>query len=318
VKSLAVLLLTLAAGASPALAQSPPPGRPLNPIATSRSGLGYVPYLPFDLTRNRWSLSFEYGNAIDFDQRGAASYLLDAELMRTSVAWTRDLSPRLWLSVEGEIVGSYDGFADGFVVWYHRQIRFVQPERDARPKNVYGFEIALPDGTRVAPEQTGLALGDARATIARRHDAFQQTALTVTFPTATGSGGFGRGVPSLNLTHAMRIDLANPLFWEISAGAGYTPKHGALRAYQHTVFAMGTTGVRIHLWGGQSIYGYFFYHTPYYRGTTLNSLDNHELTGDFGWLIHSKGGNEWRIGMTEDLGPGDPGIDLVFKASGTW
>ncbi len=317
-KSVAILFLTLAMGAAPALAQSPPSGRPLNPSATSRSGLSYQPYLPYDLSRNRWSASFEYGNAIERDQRGSASYLLDAELMRGTVAWTRDLSPRLWVSTQGEVVGSYAGFADAFFVWYHRQIGFSQPERAARPKNTYGYDLVLPDGTHYAPRRTPLALGDARVTLGWRHNLEQQTAVSLTLPTATGDGGFGRGVPSVSASHALRVDLAAPLFWEISAGAGFTPRHGALSPYQHVVFGMGTTGVRIHLWGGQSIYGYFFYHTPYYHDTTLESLDNHELTGDFGWMIHSNGGNEWRVGMSEDLKPGDAGIDLVFKVSGSW
>ena len=317
VKSFLISAILLGAIASPALAQSPPSGRPLNPMSASRSGLSYEPYLPYDLSRNRWSAAFEYGNAIERDERGSASYLLDAELMRTSIGWTRDLSPRLWLSLQGEVVGSYAGFADGFFVWYHRQIGFVQPERNARPKNSYGFELTLPDGTHLAPERTPFALGDARATIGFRHDFFQQSTLSITLPTATGHGQLGRGVPSVSATHTLRIDLADPLFWEISAGAGFTPKHGVLRDYQRSLFAMGTTGVRIHLWGGQSIYGYFFYHTPYYHNTTLASLDSRELTGDFGWMIHSSGGNEWRIGMTEDLKPGDNGIDLVFKVSGT-
>ncbi len=311
-------IIFLATGVSWAGAQSPPSGRPLNPTSASRSGLAYQPYLPYDLTRDRWSASFEYGNAIESDQQGSASYLLDAELMRTTVAWTRDLTPHAWVSVQGEVVGSYAGFADGFFVWYHRQIGFSQPERTARPENAYAYEFTLPDGTRYSPERTPVALGDARVTLGVRHNGDQQTALALTLPTATGHGNFGRGVPSFNVSHALRVDLADPLFWEISAGAGFTPKHGPLGDYQHTLFGMGTTGVRIHLWGGQSIYGYFFYHTPYYHNTTLKSLDSRELTGDFGWMIHSSGGNEWRIGMTEDLKPGDNGIDLVFKVSGTW
>lgn len=314
--SLAVIFL--ATGVSWAGAQSPPSGRPLNPTAASRSGLAYQPYLPYDLTRDRWSASFEYGNAIELDQQGSTSYLLDAELMRTTVAWTRDLTPHAWVSVQGEVVGSYAGFADGFFVWYHRQIGFSQPERTVRPENAYAYEFTLPDGTRYSPERTPVALGDARVTLGVRHNGDQQTAVALTLPTATGHGNLGRGVPSFNVSHALRIDLADPLFWEISAGAGFTPKHGPLGDYQHTLFGMGTTGVRIHLWGGQSIYGYFFYHTPYYHNTTLKSLDNRELTGDFGWMVHSRGGNEWRIGMSEDLAPGDAGIDLVFKVSGTW
>ena len=287
-------------------------------MSASRSGLAYQPYQPYDLSRTRWSFSFEYGNAIESDSAPSAHYLLDAEFMRTTVGWTRDLSPRTWLRIEGEAVGSYAGFADGFFLWYHRQIGYYQPERLARPKNQYAYDILLPDGTRLNPQRTPLALGDARVTLGLRHNDVQQTTFGVTLPTATGDGNLGRGVPSLSATHTLRADLLKPVYWEVSAGAGYTPAHGPLRPYQRTLFGMGTTGVRIHMWGGQSIYGNFFYHTPYYHGTTLPSLDHHELTADFGWMVHSRSGNEWRIGLEEDLAPGDPGIDLILKLGGSW
>jgi hypothetical protein len=38
-----------------------------------------------------------------------------------------------------------------------------------------------------------------------------------------------------------------------------------------------------------------------------------ELSLDFGWLLATAGGAEWRLGMTEDLDPSGPAIDLVFR-----
>lgn len=313
------LALALALSASPLGAQSLPPHRPLNPMAASRSSLALQPYQAYSPYRRSLAISVEYGNAIEYERPAdsAAAYLLDAELMRTTVAYTRDLSPRLFVTLQGEVLGSYAGFADGFFRWYHDLIGYYQPEREIRPRNTYGNELDLPDGTTIVPEPTPLALGDMRATFGVRHTLAQQTAFTVTLPTATGSGRFGRGTAGLAAVHTLRLQPLRRMIFEGTIGAGFTPRHGPTSDYQRTAFASGSTGIRIRLWGGQSVYGYFFYHSPYYRGTGLPSLDGSEATGDFGWIMRDRRGREWRIGMSEDLGPGDPGIDLILKVSHT-
>lgn len=313
-----VLVFALALGAVPLSAQSLPLHRPLSPIAASRSGLALQPYVSFSPYGQRLAATFEYGNAIEYDlPLGVPStYLLDAELMRTSLAYTRELSPLAFVTIQGEVVGSYDGFADGFFTWYHDLIGFEQPERAARPQNEYASELELPDGRALRPDRTPLALGDLRTTIGFRHSQTQQTALVTTLPTATASG-FGRGTVSLSAIHTLRLEPVRRVIFEGTLGVGATPRHGELAEYQRTLFLSGSTGARVRLWGGQSAYGYFFYHSPYYRGTMLPSLDRHELTADFGWIMRDRKGREWRFGLSEDLAPGDAGIDLILKVSRT-
>jgi hypothetical protein len=294
--------------------------RPLNPIASGRSALTAQPYVAWSPFGSRIAVSVEYGSAIEYE-RSADSlgiWLLDAELMRTSVAWTRDLGPLAFVSLGGELLGSYAGFADGFFVWYHGLINFRQPEREARPRNTFGGQLAVPGGPTIALASQSLALGELRATIGLRHGLTQQTALTLALPTAVPRGELGRGAPSLGVVHTLRAEPMARVVFEGSVGAGMTPKHGALADYQRVLALSGSTGLRIRLWGGQSIYGYFFYHSPYYRGTRLPSLDAEELTGDFGWIARDRQGREWRIGFSEDLAPGDAGIDLILKVSRTW
>ena len=111
--------LLLALGAAPLAGQSLPMHRPLNPIASGRSALTTQPYVAWSPFGSRIAVSVEYGNAIEYE-RSADSlglWLLDAELMRTAVAWTRDLSPLAFVSLSGELLGSYAGFADGFFVF---------------------------------------------------------------------------------------------------------------------------------------------------------------------------------------------------------
>lgn len=278
------------------------------------------PYVAWSPYGARLAVAVEYGNAIDYEFADGmpGRYLLDAELMRTSVTWTRDLSPSAFVSLRGEVTGSYSGFADGFFVWYHGLIGFEQPEREARPRNTFGGELAIPDGPTFTLEKRALALGDFRATIGLRHSLTQQTTLSLVLPTAVPRGDLGRGAPSAGVVHTLRVEPISRVVFEGTLGAGVTPRQGVLADYQRVLSVSGSTGLRIRLWGGQSIYGYFFYHSPYYEGTRLPSLDAGELTGDFGWIMRDRKGREWRIGLSEDLAPGDAGIDLILKIGRTW
>ena len=74
-----------------------------------------------------------------------------------------------------------------------------------------------------------------------------------------------------------------------------------------------SSGLRLGVWGRHAIYGNLFYHSPYYRDTGFPSLDRRELSFDFGWALAEAGGSEWRLGLTEDLEPGGPAIDLVVR-----
>jgi hypothetical protein len=317
-KSATIAMLFLA-WAAPLPGQSLPWHQPLNPFASGRSTLAHHPYERFAPGRQAFLVAFEYGNAIEWDIPTSAptSFLFDAELMRASIAWRRDLSPQAFLALRLEAGGSYAGFADGFFFWYHDLIGFEQPEREARPRNVFGGELTLPDGRRSERRPVRFALGDVSGTFGVRHSLTQQTSFTLSLPTATSSD-LGRGVPGASVVHSLRVPLASMLVFEGSLGAGMTPRHGDLAEYQRTFFVSGTTGIRWRLWGGESVYGYFYYHSPYYRGTTIPSLDRRELTGDFGWISRSRDGREWRIGFSEDLAPGDAGIDLVLKVGRTW
>ncbi len=314
------LSLVLLLSGAPLAAQSLPMHRPLNPVASGRSALSAHPYVAWSPSGSRFALSVEYGNAIEYEgsPKSIGTWLLDAELMRTAFTWTRDLSPLAFVSLRGELRGSYAGFADGFFEWYHDLIDFEQPEREARPRNTFGGVLAIPDGPALGVERRSISLGEVRATIGLRHSLAQQTALSLALPTAVPRGELGRAVPSLGIVHTLRVEPLHRVVFEGTVGAGVTPRSGTLADYQRVLSMSGSTGLRIRLAGGHSIYGYFFYHSPYYDGTRLLSLESRELTGDFGWIVRDRRGREWRIGFSEDLAPGDAGIDLILKVERTW
>ena len=322
-RSLYLVFLPVAAlglGASRGAAQSLPAHHPLNPTAASRTGL-FAPALS-EPAGNRWRgwMEMQYGNAIEseLDSVSGASHLLDAELLQVSLGVRRDLTPTLFVSGEVTTAGSYGGFADGFFDWYHDLIHFEMPEREARPTNRYAYRFALAGTGEIVRPASAFALGDVRLGLGVRHSPRQQTLLSLTAPTATGAGGFGRGTVSASVIHTLAAPVLATVTYEGTLGLGITPRHGELARFQRTAFFSVSSGIRWRVWGGQSLYGYLFYHSPYYRGTGLPTLDRRELTVDFGLVARERSGAEWRVGFTEDLAPGDQGIDLIMKIGRSW
>jgi hypothetical protein len=209
--------------------------------------------------------------------------------------------------------GSYAGFLDGFLNWYHSLIGIKLEARDERPKDSFLYRLDLPDGVPRDRRPSDLYLGDLRLSAGVRRGAHLQAIATVTLPTATGPTGYGRGVVAAGLLTTVHAKLAEPWTYEGSLGLGYAPTHGDLADYQRTTFVSASSGLRWRFWGRQSLYANLFYHSPYYHDTTIPPLDRRELSLDFGWILATRSGREWRIGMTEDMEPNGPAIDIVFR-----
>jgi uncharacterized protein DUF3187 len=310
-----VLGLMLAGLALPGAgrAQGLPSYAPINPVAASRSGLYFQPYQQSRPGRWTTSLALDYASTIEYNQLPTASYVLDSELLRLRLRVARDLSRRAFLQLDTDLAGAYDGFLDGFFDWYHRLLGIDIAERQKRPRDAFLYEITLPGRTTIERRSSGLFLGDVRAGLGIRLTPKLQTLLSITLPTATGPAGYGRGTLSASLLNSLRLVLAPRVIYEGSLGLGYTPTHGELASVERTVFVAASSGLRYRFWGRQSLYANLFFHSPNYRGTSLPSLDRRELGLDFGWLLATRRGPEWRIGMTEDPEPGGPAVDLTFR-----
>jgi hypothetical protein len=306
-------------GASPVSAQGLPEFAPINPVAASRSGLYFQPYRTPRPGHLSIDVRLDYGSAIEYDlPQPRPSYLLDGEFLRLQLAAARDLGPKLFVFGDAGLDGAYAGFLDGFLNWYHRLLGLNLPERDARPKNAFAYQLALANGTTLDRSPSDLYLGDARLGAGYRWTGGLQTAVSVTVPTSTGPDGYGRGTLSLNAVNTARARLSSRFTYEGSLGFGWTPTHGDLAPYQKQVFVSATSGLRFRFWGRASAFANVFYHSPYYQKTTLPALDRRDLELDFGWMLATKSGKEWRIGMTEDLEPSGPAIDVIFRIGATF
>jgi hypothetical protein len=311
-RSLAASVMSLGV-AAPLLAQGLPPLAPINPVATSRSGVYFQPYR--DPVPGVWSVALEldYGSAIEYNELEAAEYILDSELLRLNVAARRDIGRRHFVLVDVGVRGAYDGFMDGFLDWYHARLGIRIRERERRPQNEFLYRVA-PDNAPAWEQGPGaLFLGDARVGVGRRYSPAVQGVLSITLPTATGPSGYGRGVVSANVLHTARAPLSRRWIYEGSVGLGYTPRHGRLAGFEREVFGAVSSGLRARTWGRQALYANLMYQSPYYRQTGLPALDRYELAFDFGWLLATCTGTEWRLGLTEDLKPSGPGIDFVIR-----
>ena len=304
-----VLILTPAA----LPAQGLPAFSPINPVAAARSALGFEPYR--DPRPGRWTVSIglEYASTIESNEPPRATYLLDTEQLRLDLGIRRDLGRRTFLLAGAEVRGAYAGFLDGFLDWYHGVLGLEIPERERRPRDEFLYAVEPAAGEQFRSGPSDLFLGDIRVGAGLRWNSNLQTIAGITLPTSTGPDGYGKGVASLGLLNTVRARVTRRLMYEGSLSAGYTARHGPLADRQEELMVAGSSGLRWGVLRRHSIYGNVFYHSPYYAGTALPSLDRRELSLDFGWILRTAGGSEWRVGMTEDLEPGGPAIDLVFR-----
>lgn len=293
-------------------AQGLPSFAPINPMATSRSGLYFQPYRD---AHPGWTLGLDldYASTIEYNQRGAAEYILDSEQLRLALKGRHDLGRKSFVLVDIGVRGAYNGFLDGFLDWYHRVLGITLRERQLRPRNEFLYHI-VPNGMAPIDRHLGtLFLDDVRVGAGWRYSPVVQGVVSVTLPTATGPSGYGRGTVSANLLHTLRAPVSKRVTYEGSLGVGYTPTYGSLAPFQRQVFAEVSSGFRARLWQRQGLYANLLYHTPYYRGTGFAALDRYDMALDFGWLIAACRGPEWRFGMTEDPKPSGPGVDLIVR-----
>ena len=310
-----LLILAATLGWQPprAAAQGLPPYHPTNPLLTSRSGLYFQPYLD---RGKAWEarVVMDYASLVEFAEVPGASMVLDAEILRTEATITRNLGAG-FVALSGSFGGAYDGFMDGALDWYHNLTGLRVKAREIRPKNRYDYLIALP-GDTIAVPKSGAFIGDLRIVAGHRHTRHWQSAVSVTLP--TGPTGFGREVASVSAVTTVRTTPNRRLVGEFSAGVGYAPATGPLRAFQETDFHHVSGGVRYRFWGRQAAFVNLFYQSRNYQATRMRTLDQREVTLDYGFLLRAKKGPEWFLGMTEDLEPKGPAIDLSLRIGARW
>ena len=287
-------------------------------MSSSRSGLYYQPFR--EPAPGRWTaaLAVDYASVIEYNRLTQADYILDSELLRISLGLSRDLGARSFVMVGASVEGAYAGFLDGFLDWYHGALGIEVSERERRPRDRFLYTLTSPDGSTVSRPRSDFFLQDLRLGVGIRSGSMLQTMLSLTLPTSTGPPGYGRGVPSLALLNTIRSRLDPRLLYEGSWGVGFTPSFGRLPEGQRELFLAVTSGLRFRVWGRQSLFANLFYHSPYYHQTTLPALDRRELSLDFGWILQTRRGGEWRVGLTEDLEPGGPGLDLILRLGRTF
>src|ERR1051326_5681955 len=115
----ALVCLTSALGTRASAAQALPPYGSMNPMVFSRTGLETQPYV----APGRWRGGARLPSAtpIESPVNPPLIYLMDAELLRLNLTVTREVRKNVFVLGEGSFNGAYDGFLDGFLLWYHNQ-----------------------------------------------------------------------------------------------------------------------------------------------------------------------------------------------------
>lgn len=316
-RALMSLCVIATLGASAAPGQSLPPYAAMNPLAYGRSGLSTMPYRDHATGWKVVALT-DYANLIEYTDLSSARLILDAEILRVELEVSRDLDAHTFLFAAGSLNGAYDGFLDGPLDWYHDLTGLQVAGRDERPKNQYLYDLAVTGGPTLTPPNPGEWLGDLRIGAGRRVTRHWQVTGWLTIPTAETPDGFRRGVLTANAMSTVRAHFAKAFVYEGSLGFGWAGRHGTLRDLQRTTFVLFASGVRGRIVGPMSLYGNLLYHSPYYRNGGIRALDNRDLTLDVGGIFRFGRGPEWILGLTEDLEPRGPAIDVSFRIGARW
>jgi len=312
--------LALAAGPRLATAQDIPPYVPANPVLQSRSAL-YAQ--PFVAPHAGWQVRVltDYYNAVEVSRSPAPftrQYLFDAEVMQADAWLTRDLSRRVFVIADVPVRGGYSGFLDQALIWYHHTTGLSVPARDELPRNQFEWGFVLPDSNIIRP-RPGTFLGDIRTGAGMRLGRAELVG-TVTLPTASlDADGWARHVIGASLAVIGRLVGNSRVIVDVSSSVGVTPTHGRLAPYQRTVFVSGMASGRWRFAGPQAMFGTVWVQSSNWHGTGFRAVDAGEVTTDFGFLLRLK--RKWpelQLGMTEDLKPDGPSMDVGFSIGLRW
>lgn len=303
-----------------ASAQDIPPYVPANPVLASRSALYAQPYISI-VSGTEWRFVADYYNAIEVSQSAPPvirQYLFDAEVLQADLWVTHALSRRVFVIADVPIRGAYDGFLDGFLNWYHNVIGLGVPARNQRPENQFAWSFALPD-SNVERAKPGTFVGDARAGIGV-HLGPAQVLASITLPIGSiGADGWTRHVVGTSLSVTAEPLRNSRVVIDVSASAGYTPVHGALAPYQRTSFGSALLSGKWRFAGEQSIFSSFWLQSSNWQDTGFAAVDDAEVSMDFGFLLHVR--RHWpelQLGMTQDLVPKGPAMDVGFTIGVRW
>jgi len=310
---LAILVPAIASG------QDIPPYVPVNPVLASRSPLYAKPFVP---AHRGWLVRtvMDYSNAVEVDgSSDGRHYTFDAEVLEADLWLTHDVSRRAFVIGDMPLRGGYSGFLDRALNWYHDLIGIQVPARKTDPLNTFIWDFTLPDGDHIVRQRPGTFLGDARLGGGVRFGRIAVLA-TATLPTTTtASPGWGRHTVSGNLTVNARLATSSRIALDAGASLGATPAHGALAVYQRTVFGGGFVAGRWRFAGNQSMFATFWTQSSNWKNTGFDALDAPEVTLDFGFLLRVRPrAPELQLGLTEDLYPRGPAVDVGFKIGVRW
>jgi hypothetical protein len=290
----------------------------MNPVVEMRSGLGTFSWFEPD---RPWhvQVTSEYGSLIEYAPGQPEEFVLDAELFSTRVVVARAITTRGFLLAGTSWTRAGDGHLDGLLDASHELLGVRVAGRDKRPENAFAYRMALGEQEFQYEKGNGF-LGDLRVGLGLRHRVGWQTVFSLTVPTGAEPDGFRKRVVSGNLTTTFHRDFGEGgrFGYEGTLGLGYTPRHGELEEWQRTTFFLLAQGVRARLIGPWQGYANFFLVSPYYRNTGIPEFNLQEMTLDLGALIRLADGPTWFLGMTQDLLPNGPAVDVVFRVGAYW
>ena len=238
--------------------------------------------------------------------------ILDAELARLQVTVTRRLDKDWFVLGQFAVQGSYSGFMDSFINWYHSILGVDYYARDIRPLNKYAYDVTYERGKTISYGPVDLGIADSKVGIGRMFGPHLQLMLVLGLPTSTNPG-YQAGTLQTGLIATGELGLASWLLVTGSMGIGFTPRTGTLALYQNVFFASFSGGMRFKLTWRNFLFFNIWVQTPPYKNTDLSPMDLTDFSIDFGYILRLSKGTEFWFSITEDPFPDGPALDVTFR-----
>lgn len=331
-RSVGVLLLALAAAATPLGAQSTPRGPPYGPLEFEEGSPLYRLFLtpmaeaadPVGEGRlvvsSRWALA----NVFEFSVGDEMEQFFDLERITGGLTVRYGLTPRLEVGGRVRFERSSGGFLDGFIGDFHEKFGFPNGDREKFPEDTYrvvlvedggDLRLNIPsrsfglDGVRLWGKWLAYRSPDGTNALSVR--------LAMNIPDGFGNRRSVDGVPDQSVNAAAGVlgrSSHGPWHWH--GMLGLTSIRGDERVTEllHPVAGYFLAGGERELGQSVSFLAQFLGSTPYVKHFGSRDMDRPAVNLSLGFAGRAGASWRWQFSFTEDVPPNSPAVDLTVAA----
>lgn len=277
-----------------------------------------MPYLESAATENSFSTGLSHSSLFMLDRAENWTVNIDVEVTELELRYRREIGGLFELGIDLPVLSFNSGFLDSILNSYHRTFGFGDYGRNARPDNVFLYEVTR-NGTPVIKSKGGcIGIGDTRLTFKKKllaDDPLISVRAEIELPTGSVSKGFGSGGFDSGISVLINKRLKERFLSYVNLGVVLP---GDLRAGQKIElrnYLHGGAGVEAALGEKFSLLGQIYFQTSPFPKTFIGAIDRISSLLSFGGR-YSSGVNSLEFSISEDTntaGAPDVTFNLFFR-----